>query len=83
MNENIIAILIVYFIISAMFAGITLPIAYTELFLERFDCPTVPEFVLLLLLGFLLGWLMFPIIIVVGFIHVICRIIERVKKERE
>ena len=77
MNENIIGILILYFIVTSTACGIAFPIMYDETFYSSYKSAKMEEYVFMGFLGLFFGWLVFPILLLVGIIRVIRRILER------
>ena len=62
--------LAIYIMTSMMICAIYLPAVYSENFYSMYKSPSLVEVMVLGLLGFLLGWLIFPIIIYKGFVKV-------------
>lgn len=62
--------LAIYLMSSMMICAIYLPIIYSENFYSMYKSPSLVEVIVVGLIGFLLGWLIFPIILYKGFIKV-------------
>lgn len=82
MNDIILTIFAIYFTISAIVCPNVFITKYDERFCSYHNPIDVKEFVVLLILGVILGWLVFPIIMFKGFIEVVSRMIERFEEER-
>ena len=76
MSENLISCLTVYFTISAIVGCFISILMYWAIFCDWYDNPNLFEIVVLGSLGIILGWLIFPITIIIGLICVVFRLVK-------